>query len=143
VFNRHGVERTSGRARHRAEEIERWPDRDDEQVDLDRNVYGRLAEMLEGRPCIVGTEVFKKDSKITRRCSKSIRARMVAFRLAQRQADDRIEAIRSRTMIRRKGSRSASSTRSRSCHAATSSRRGVMKMVKVFVAVKRKISRRH
>ena len=33
---------------------------------LDRNVYGRLAEMLEGRQGIAGPKGFKKDFKITR-----------------------------------------------------------------------------
>ena len=39
---------------------------DDEQAILDRNVYGRLGEMLENRQGIAGPKGFKKDSKITR-----------------------------------------------------------------------------
>ena len=67
VFNRHGVEKDERALAIEREEIERLAkDRDDEQAILDRNVYGRLAEMLEGRQGIAGPKGFKKDSKITR-----------------------------------------------------------------------------
>src|SRR6266704_2926728 len=50
VFNRHGVDKDERALAIEREEIERLAkDRDDEQAILDRNVYGRLAEMLEGR----------------------------------------------------------------------------------------------
>ena len=55
VFNRHGVEKDERALAIEREEIERLAkDRDDEQAILDRNVYGRLAEMLEGRQGIAG-----------------------------------------------------------------------------------------
>lgn len=41
-------------------------DRDDERAALDDNVYGRLADLLEGKVGIAGPRGFKKDSKITR-----------------------------------------------------------------------------
>src|SRR5262244_942192 len=48
VFNRHGVEKDERALAIEREEIERLAkDRDDEQAILDRNVYGRLAELLE------------------------------------------------------------------------------------------------
>ena len=76
VFNRHGVEKDERALAIEREEIERLAkDRDDEQAILDRNVYGRLAELLEGRQGIAGPKGFKKDTKIRARCSKSIRAR--------------------------------------------------------------------
>jgi DNA-directed RNA polymerase beta subunit len=47
VFNRHGVEKDERALGIEREEIERLAkDRDDEQAILDRNVYGRLAELL-------------------------------------------------------------------------------------------------
>ena len=39
---------------------------DDEQAILDRNVFGRLAELLDGRQGVAGPKGFKKDTKITR-----------------------------------------------------------------------------
>jgi len=48
-------------------EIERLAkDRDDEQAILDRNVYSRLAELLENRQGIAGPKGFKRTPKITR-----------------------------------------------------------------------------
>src|SRR5690606_4369324 len=67
VFNRHGVEKDERALAIEREEIERLAkDRDDEQAILDRNVYGRLAEMLEGRQGIAGPKGFKKDTKISK-----------------------------------------------------------------------------
>src|ERR1700761_447663 len=67
VFNRHGVDKDERALAIEREEIERLAkDRDDEQAILDRNVYGRLSEMLEGRQGIAGPKGFKKDTKITR-----------------------------------------------------------------------------
>ena len=125
VFNRHGVEKDERALAIEREEIERLAkDRDDEQAILDRNVYGRLAELLEGRQGIAGPKGFKKDSKITKRGARRVSAlAVVAVRLAQRQADGRDrghpQAVR---RVARSGSSSASSTRSRSCSAATSCR---------------------
>ena len=48
------------------EEIERLAkDRDDEQAILDRNVYGRLAEMLLGKMAVAGPKNFKKNQEVT------------------------------------------------------------------------------
>src|SRR5258705_376961 len=67
VFNRHGVDKDERALAIEREEIERLAkDRDDEQAILDRNVYGRLADLLEGRQGIAGPKGFKKESKITR-----------------------------------------------------------------------------
>jgi DNA-directed RNA polymerase subunit beta len=66
VFNRHGVDKDERALAIEREEIERLAkDRDDEQAILDRNVYGRLADLLKTvRHC--GPKGFKKDTKITR-----------------------------------------------------------------------------
>src|SRR5829696_1389515 len=50
VFNRHGVDKDERALAIEREEIERLAkDRDDEQAILDRNVYGRLGELLENK----------------------------------------------------------------------------------------------
>src|SRR5450432_2240277 len=67
VFNRHGVDKDERALAIEREEIERLAkDRDDEQAILDRNVYGRLAELLERKVGIAGPKGFKKDTHITR-----------------------------------------------------------------------------
>ena len=67
VFNRHGVEKDERAMAIEREEIERLAkDRDDEQTILDRNVFGRLADMLMNKMAGSGPKGFKKGSKITR-----------------------------------------------------------------------------
>ena len=65
VFNRHGVEKDERAMAIEREEIERLAkDRDDEQAILDRNVYGRLKDMLMGKTARAGPKGFKKGTKI-------------------------------------------------------------------------------
>ena len=67
VFNRHGVEKDERAMAIEREEIERLAkDRDDEQAILDRNVYGRLSDMLSGKEAIAGPKGFKKGTKLSR-----------------------------------------------------------------------------
>ncbi len=91
VFNRHGVEKDERALAIEREEIERLAkDRDDEQAILDRNVYGRLAEMLEGRQGIAGPKGIQEGFKDHPCGAGGISAlAMVAVRLSQRQADGR------------------------------------------------------
>ena len=125
VFNRHGVEKDERALAIEREEIERLAkDRDDEQAILDRNVYGRLAELLEGRQGVAGPKGFKKDTKITRAMLDEYpRAQWWMFASPNDKIMAEIEAIRKQyDEIRRSASNSASSTRSRSCSAATNCR---------------------
>ena len=63
VFNRHGVDKDERAQAIEREEIERLAkDRDDEQAILDRNVYARLAETLEGRARALGAEGLQEGS---------------------------------------------------------------------------------
>ncbi len=100
VFNRHGVDKDERALAIEREEIERLAkDRDDEQAILDRNVYGRLAEMLEGRQGDRGSEGIQEGSQDHARGARRVSAlAVVAVRLAQREADGRdratAEAIR-------------------------------------------------
>ena len=91
VFNRHGVDKDERALAIEREEIERLAkDRDDEQAILDRNVYGRLAEMLERKVGIAGPKGFKKDTHLTRGGARRVSAfAVVAVRRLQRQGDER------------------------------------------------------
>ena len=91
VFNRHGVDKDERALAIEREEIERLAkDRDDEQAILDRNVYGRLAELLERKVGIAGPKGFKKDTHLIARGARRVSAlAVVAVRGLQRQADER------------------------------------------------------
>jgi DNA-directed RNA polymerase subunit beta len=141
VFNRHGVEKDERALAIEREEIERLAkDRDDEQAILDRNVYGRLAEMLEGRQGIAGPKGFKKDSKITRAVLDEYpRSQWWLFASPNDKLMAEIEAIRKQYDESKKGLEQRFLDKVEKLQRGDELPPGVMKMVKVFVAVKRKI----
>ena len=141
VFNRHGVDKDERALAIEREEIERLAkDRDDEQAILDRNVYGRLAEMLEGRQGIAGPKGFKKDSKITRNVLEEYpRSQWWQFASPNDKLMTEIEAIRKQYDESKKGLEQRFLDKVEKLQRGDELPPGVMKMVKVFVAVKRKI----
>jgi len=141
VFNRHGVEKDERALAIEREEIERLAkDRDDEQAILDRSVYGRLAELLEGRQGIAGPKGFKKDSKITRAVLEEYpRSQWWQFASPNDKLMTEIEAIRKQYDESKKGLEQRFLDKVEKLQRGDELPPGVMKMVKVFVAVKRKI----
>ncbi len=141
VFNRHGVEKDERALAIEREEIERLAkDRDDEQAILDRNVYGRLAELLEGRQGIAGPKGFKKDSKITRAVLEEYpRSQWWPFASPNDKLMGEIEAIRKQYDESKKLLEQRFLDKVEKLQRGDELPPGVMKMVKVFVAVKRKI----
>jgi DNA-directed RNA polymerase subunit beta len=141
VFNRHGVEKDERALAIEREEIERLAkDRDDEQAILDRNVYGRLFEMLEGRTGIAGPKGFKKDSKITKAVLDEYpRSQWWLFASPNDKLMAEIEAIRKQYDESKKLLEQRFLDKVEKLQRGDELPPGVMKMVKVFVAVKRKI----
>jgi DNA-directed RNA polymerase subunit beta len=141
VFNRHGVEKDERALAIEREEIERLAkDRDDEQAILDRNVFGRLAELLEGRQGIAGPKGFKKDSKITHAVLEEYpRSQWWLFASPNDKLMAEIEAIRKQYDESKKGLEQRFLDKVEKLQRGDELPPGVMKMVKVFVAVKRKI----
>ena len=141
VFNRHGVEKDERALAIEREEIERLAkDRDDEQAILDRNVYGRLAELLEGRQGIAGPKGFKKDTKITRAVLDEYpRSQWWSFASPNDKVMAEIEAIRKQYDKSKKRLEQRFLDKVEKLQRGDELPPGVMKMVKVFVAVKRKI----
>src|SRR6202522_4098084 len=141
VFNRHGVEKDERALAIEREEIERLAkDRDDEQAILDRNVYGRLAELLEGPQAIPGPKGFKKESKITRAILDEYpRSQWWMFASPNDKIMAEIEAIRKQYDESKKRLEQRFLDKGEKLQRGDELPPGVMKMVKVFVAVKRKI----
>ena len=125
VFNRHGVDKDERAQAIEREEIERLAmDRDDELAILDRNVYARLVTVLDGHTGIGGPRGFKKETVLDREVIEGYpRSPVVELRRHRGRGDGRArghaQAVR---RVRRRGWKAASSTRSRSCSAATSCR---------------------
>ncbi|MGC2181636.1 MAG: DNA-directed RNA polymerase subunit beta, partial [Bradyrhizobium sp.] len=141
VFNRHGVDKDERALAIEREEIERLAkDRDDEQAILDRNVYSRLAELLENRQGIAGPKGFKKDTKITRAVlEEHPRSQWWMFASPNDKLMAEIEAMRKQYDESKKGLEQRVLDKVEKLQRGDELPPGVMKMVKVFVAVKRKI----
>src|SRR5438270_6842083 len=141
VFNRHGVDKDERALAIEREEIERLAkDRDDEQAILDRNVYGRLAELLERKVGIAGPKGFKKDTHLSRAVLEEYpRSQWWQFAVSNDKVMTEIEAIRKQYDESKKGLEQRFLDKVEKLQRGDELPPGVMKMVKVFVAVKRKI----
>ena len=126
VFNRHGVDKDERAQAIEREEIERLAkDRDDELAILDRNVYARFRRTDGQGRDIRPQELQERTASSRARFSTSIRVRSGGlFAIDDDKTMAEIEAMRKQyDESPRRASRTASSTRSRSCSAATNCRR--------------------
>jgi DNA-directed RNA polymerase subunit beta len=141
VFNRHGVDKDERALAIEREEIERLAkDRDDEQAILDRNTFGRLAEMLDGKSALSGPRGMKKDIKVTRELlSEYPRNQWWQIAVDDEQLMVEIEAVRKLYDESKKRLEQRFLDKVEKLQRGDELPPGVMKMVKVFVAVKRKI----
>jgi DNA-directed RNA polymerase subunit beta len=141
VFNRHGVDKDERAQAIEREEIERLAkDRDDEQAILDRNVYARLAELLTGQTAISGPKGFKKETVVAREAlTEYPRSQWWQFAVADDALMGEIEAMRKQYDESKKRLEQRFLDKVEKVQRGDELPPGVMKMVKVFVAVKRKI----
>ena len=141
VFNRHGVEKDERAMAIEREEIERLAkDRDDELAILDRNVYGRLRDVLMHKVVAKGPKGIKKDAKITEALLDEIpRSHWWEIALKNDKAMAEVEAIGRQYEDAKKRLEQRFVDKVDKLQRGDELPPGVMKMVKVFVAVKRKI----
>ncbi len=141
VFNRHGVDKDERAQAIEREEIERLAkDRDDEQAILDRNVFARLNEVLVGKRALSGPKGFKKDQVLTKALlDEQPRSQWWNFALESDQTMSELEAMRKQYDESKKSLESRFLDKVEKLQRGDELPPGVMKMVKVFIAVKRKI----
>ena len=141
VFNRHGIDKDERAMAIEREEIERLAkDRDDELGILDRNAYGRLSDFLVGKQALSGPEGIEKDAKVALSVLEELPKKMWwEIALKNDKAMSEVEAMQ------RQYDEAKSLLEQRFVDKVDKLQRGdellpgVMKMVKVFVAVKRKL----
>ncbi|UTH48405.1 DNA-directed RNA polymerase subunit beta [Loktanella salsilacus] len=141
VFNRHGVEKDERALQIEREEVERLSrDRDDEMAILDRNIYARLWSMIEGKVAVKGPRGFKANTEITQE-SVSELSRGQWWQLALKDEADAqiVEALNEQYEIQKKTMDARFEDKVEKVRRGDDLPPGVMKMVKVFVAVKRKL----
>ena len=141
VFNRHGVDKDERAQAIEREEIERLAkDRDDELAILDRNVYARLQDELIGKMGLAGPKGFKKDSVINAEALAEFpRSQWWVFAVNDDAVMATVEAMRKQYDEAKKGLEQRFLDKVEKLQRGDELPPGVMKMVKVFVAVKRKI----
>ncbi|MFA5957954.1 DNA-directed RNA polymerase subunit beta [Hyphomicrobium sp.] len=141
VFNRHGVEKDERAMAIEREEIERLAkDRDDELQILDRNVYARLKDALMGKEVAKGPKNARKGTIIDNVILDDIpRSQWWEIGLANEKAQAEVEAIQKQYEDAKKGLGLRFADKVDKLQRGDELPPGVMKMVKVFVAVKRKI----
>jgi len=141
VFNRHGVEKDERAMAIEREEIERLAkDRDDEQAILDRNVYARLSDMLDGKEAIAGPKGFKKGTALSKELLADYpRSQWWQFAVENEKLQSELEALRGQYDDSKKALEQRFMDKVEKVQRGDEMPPGVMKMVKVFVAVKRKM----
>jgi DNA-directed RNA polymerase subunit beta len=141
VFNRHGVDKDERAMAIEREEIERLAkDRDDELQILDRNVYARLKTALIGKEAAKGPKGARKGTTLNDEVLSDIpRSQWWEIGLTDEAAMAEVEAIGKQYEDAKKSLERRFVDKVDKLQRGDELPPGVMKMVKVFVAVKRKI----
>ncbi|MEO0772086.1 MAG: DNA-directed RNA polymerase subunit beta, partial [Pseudomonadota bacterium] len=141
VFNRHGVEKDERALQIEREEVERLArDRDDELAILERNIYARLQSMILGKVAVKGPKGVKANSKITEELLETL-SRGQWWQLALKDEGDAqvVEALNEQYEAQKRTLDARFDDKVEKVRRGDDLPPGVMKMVKVFIAVKRKL----
>ena len=141
VFNRHGVEKDERALQIEREEVERLArDRDDELAILERNIYARLRGMIEGKVAVKGPKGVKPKSTIDADLLDSLsRGQWWQLALEDDKQAAQIEALNEQYEAQKRALDHRFDDKVEKVRRGDDLPPGVMKMVKVFVAVKRKL----
>ncbi|MGB3556059.1 MAG: DNA-directed RNA polymerase subunit beta, partial [Jannaschia sp.] len=141
VFNRHGVEKDERALQIEREQVERLArDRDDEREILDRNIYARLRGMIEGKKAVKGPKGIKPNSEITEDLLSQLSfGQWWQLALAEEADAQQVEALNEQYEILKRAMEARFEDKVEKVRRGDDLPPGVMKMVKVFIAVKRKL----
>jgi DNA-directed RNA polymerase subunit beta len=141
VFNRHGIEIDDRTRAIQNEEIERLAkDREDERGILNRATYNRLREMLVGQVAAAAPKGAKKGATITESELEEVeKFEWWKFAVADDKVQGQLEAVKAQYDETVKAIQEKFEDRKEKLERGDELAPGVLKMVKVFVAVKRKL----
>ncbi|WP_282077856.1 DNA-directed RNA polymerase subunit beta [Epibacterium ulvae] len=141
VFNRHGVEKDERALQIERDEVERLArDRDDELVILDRNIYARLHGMLLGQTAVKGPRGVAPNAAITEELLDMLpRGQWWMLAVEDEAAAQVVEALNEQYEAQKRALDARFEDKVEKVRRGDDLPPGVMKMVKVFIAVKRKL----
>ncbi len=141
VFNRHGVDKDERALQIEREEVERLArDRDDELVILERNIYARLKSLIMGKTAVKGPKGIKAGSTIDDDLLGTLsRGQWWQLALAEEAEAKDVEALHDQFEAQKRALELRFEDKVEKVRRGDDLPPGVMKMVKVFVAVKRKL----
>ncbi|MGB0168669.1 MAG: DNA-directed RNA polymerase subunit beta, partial [Paracoccaceae bacterium] len=141
VFNRHGVEKDERALQIEREEVERLArDRDDELAILDRNIYARLRSMIIGKTALKGPKGVKANAVIDEDLLESLsRGQWWQLALSEEGDAKMVEALHEQYEVQKRILDARFEDKVEKVRRGDDLPPGVMKMVKVFIAVKRKL----
>ncbi|HEY1749632.1 MAG TPA: DNA-directed RNA polymerase subunit beta, partial [Caulobacteraceae bacterium] len=140
VFNRHGVDKDERALAIERDEIERLgKDRDDEFAILNRNMTARLRELLVGRAAVSGPKGLGRGEITTEKLADISPGLWWQIALDDEKSMAELEALRRQFDEARRRLDRRFEDKVDKLQRGDELPPGVMKMVKVFVAVKRKL----
>ncbi len=140
VFNRHGVDKDQRALQIERDEVERLrKDRDDELAILERSVYASLRGLLLGKEAVAGPRGFKKGEVSVESLEQLARAQWWNIQLVEETAQGELDALRRQYDSSKKALDARFEDKIDKLQRGDELPPGVMKVVKVFVAVKRKL----
>ena len=142
VFNRHGVEKDERALQIEREEVERLArDRDDELAILDRNIYARLRGLLLGKVAVKGPRGVRGNTVVDEDLLDNQLTRGQWWMLALEDEKDAqiLEALNEQYEAQKRALDARFEDKVEKVRRGDDLPPGVMKMVKVFIAVKRKL----
>jgi DNA-directed RNA polymerase subunit beta len=140
VFNRHGVDKDERAIAIEREEIERLgEDRDDELAILERDIFGRLQDILVGKKAVSGPKGFPKGEITVEALEDTLHSGWWKIGLDDEKAMGEVEALKKQYDDGKARLDRRFEDKVEKLQRGDEMPPGVMKMVKVFVAVKRKL----
>ncbi len=140
VFNRHGVDKDQRALSIERDEIERLgQDRDDELAILERNIYARLKVILMGKKATSGPKGFGRGDVTEEKLESVGRGQWWQVALDDEKAMEEVESLKALYDAAKRRLDNRFEDKIEKLQRGDELPPGVMKTVKVFVAVKRKL----
>jgi DNA-directed RNA polymerase subunit beta len=140
IFNRHGIDKDQRALQIEREQIEKLQeDKEDEQAILERNIYTRLEEFLVGKEAAAGPKGFKPGRITADALAELTHKQWWDVALKSEKAQSELDAMQEQFDSSMRELDARFNDKVEKVQRGDDLPPGVMKVVKVFLAVKRKL----